>query len=169
MRTKLTTEQRFWVKVDKNGPLWSEHSCWVWLACKQWQGYGFFTVAGKNVMAHRYAYELLVGGIPNGLQLDHLCRNPSCVNPTHLEPVTCRTNVVVRGTGITAQNQIKTTCPQAHPYDLFNTWVDKRGKRYCRTCSADRERDKYRSSHPQARQYNTRKGAVSRIKNRDAS
>lgn len=79
-----TTAERFWAKVDKSGP----SGCWFWTASKTQSGYGMFH--GKG--AHRYAYELLVGPVPTGFQLDHLCRVKHCVNPDHLEPVTPRKN-----------------------------------------------------------------------------
>jgi hypothetical protein len=78
---------RFWEKVDKSG------ECWLWQAGKC-AGYGRFFVPGSRpVPAHRWAYEALVGPIPDGLVIDHLCRNPACVNPAHMEPVTIVENV----------------------------------------------------------------------------
>lgn len=74
-------EQRFWAKVKKTD------LCWIWQGATS-AGYGHFSVKNKRGLAHRFAYELLVGPIPDGLQLDHLCRNRLCVNPDHLEPVT---------------------------------------------------------------------------------
>lgn len=83
-------EVRFWRLVDKTD------SCWLWLGAQNGKGYGRFTLSGRNGWkrsAHRYAYELLVGPIAAGLDLDHLCRNRLCVNPEHLEPVTRRENL----------------------------------------------------------------------------
>lgn len=80
---KRTAEERFWPKVDRRG----DSECWPWLAYLNRNGYGQF-VGGGEVLAHRFAYVLLVGPIPTGLTLDHLCFNPGCVNPAHLEPVT---------------------------------------------------------------------------------
>ena len=82
-------EERFWAKVDKTG----QGGCWLWTASKGFDGYGhFFTETDRATRrprpAHRVAYKFLVGPIPAGLQLDHLCRNRGCVNPEHLEPVT---------------------------------------------------------------------------------
>lgn len=81
--------------VDKSG------ECWVWTAApnnrSDGTGYGRFTVSHKpnrRMLAHRYAYEELVGPIPEGLELDHLCRNTACVRPDHLEPVTMSENRV---------------------------------------------------------------------------
>lgn len=84
-------EKRFWQKVDKNGP----GGCWLWTASHNGLGYGKIAVTtGVFIYAHRYAYETLVGPIPDDRpHLDHLCRVPSCVNPEHLEPVTCGENL----------------------------------------------------------------------------
>lgn len=84
-----TAEERFWAKVDKDGP----NGCWLYLGALQGKGYGLISVVAKDVKAHRFAYESVVGPIPDGLSLDHLCRNPQCVNPAHLEPVTHLENV----------------------------------------------------------------------------
>lgn len=80
---------RFWEKVDRRG----EDDCWLWTGALQ-KGYGHMLgVRGKSLRAHRVAYELLVGRIPDGCELDHLCRNPKCVNPAHLEPVSHAENI----------------------------------------------------------------------------
>ena len=85
-----SAEERFWQKVDKTP------GCWLWTACVTGLGYGQFRVThgAPTVYAHRWAYEAMVGPIPDELVLDHLCRTPSCVNPSHLEPVTQRINVL---------------------------------------------------------------------------
>lgn len=85
-------EQRFWEKVDKLGP----NGCWIWTACKLGGGHGgpygsFGADNKKTVLAHRYSYQLEYGAIPNGLELDHLCRNTLCVRPDHLEAVKHKT------------------------------------------------------------------------------
>lgn len=92
-----TVEQRFWAKVDKAGPVPpyapSLGPCWLWLGASQELGYGLFFPERRSPLgAHRFAYQALVGPIPEGLVLDHLCRVPACVNPTHLEPVTVAEN-----------------------------------------------------------------------------
>lgn len=91
LRPYLTDDSaRFWAKVDKRGP----DDCWLWLANKTApNGHGRFSTGGSMVMAHRFAYELLVGPIPDGLVIDHLCRVRLCVNPKHLEPVTAVENI----------------------------------------------------------------------------
>lgn len=81
-----------------------------------------------NQYAHRVAYAHLVGPIPDGMQLDHLCRNRTCVNPDHLEPVSAQENV-------RRARALVTACPQGHPYDATNTRMYQ-GRRYCRACRA---------------------------------
>ena len=87
---------------------------------------------------HRVAYEAAVGPIPEGLQLDHLCRNTLCTNPAHLEPVTCRENLL-RGNTLQAANAAKTHCPYGHPYAGENLRVRRLKSgglgRSCRECA----------------------------------
>jgi len=97
-------------------------------------GYGrVYLSRRKYLMAHRVVYESLVGPIPEGMHIDHLCRNPRCVNPQHLAVVT-RTENVMRGDSPPAQNARKTHCKHGHLFDLFNTYIDKRGRRACNVC-----------------------------------
>lgn len=116
--------------------------CSEWSGPKTGGGYGiFFTYdSGKqrNVGAHRYAYELHVGPIPDGLVIDHLCGTRACTVPEHLEAVTQRENVH-RSEGRTAVNARKTHCPQGHPYDEANTYT-YRGMRSCRACGVEKRR-----------------------------
>lgn len=130
----MTTEQRFWSKVDRSG---GADSCWVWLASIWNSGYGqFFPGGGKNVSAHRYSYELAFGPIPDGLVLDHLCGNKRCVNPFHLEAVTHRENTL-RFDGVASKHAEKTHCPKGHPYSGDNLY-EWRGSRFCRECRRER-------------------------------
>lgn len=85
-KPRPTLEERFWAKVEKTD------GCWLWQGYKTVMGYGRINVDGHAVGAHRVAYEMLVGPIPVALTLDHLCRNPGCVRPDHLEPVTLAEN-----------------------------------------------------------------------------
>ena len=87
-----TAESRFWAKVDQGG----DGGCWLWLAALSEHGYGRLGRGGKRggvVLAHRFAYELLVGPIPEGMSIDHRCHNPTCVNPEHLRPATHKQNL----------------------------------------------------------------------------
>lgn len=146
---RKTVEQRFWEKVDRQG----NGDCWPWLGCLGTGGYAMFWNGERNMHAHRFAYELLVGPIPEGLVLDHLCRVRHCVNPAHLEPVTHAENIR-RGEGWAGQHARKTHCPQGHPYDEENTIYRVRKSRWgrstareCRICrrrrkQEDRQREK---------------------------
>jgi len=133
----MTLEERFWAKVDKS---LDGIGCWVWTGAPTSGrncGYGRFSIGGRAdnrmVSAHRFAYELLVGIIPDGLTIDHLCRNRLCVNPAHLEAVDNRTNIL-RGTGSAAQRAKVTHCVRGHLFDMFNTYIDPEGHRVCRHC-----------------------------------
>lgn len=121
-------EEKFWPKVSVTP------SCWNWTACKHRDGHGKIGHNGKTLYAHRVSYELLIGPIPEGLILDHLCRNPACVNPDHLEPVTVKINNN-RGISPMALQLLITHCPEGHEYNDDNTY-HWRGHRRCRICNA---------------------------------
>jgi hypothetical protein len=133
-----TTEERFWLKVDRRGP----DECWPWLGAgaKVRFGYGLFKWAGRVQPAHRASYEINVGPIPTGLYLDHLCRNPNCVNPAHLEPVTNEENLRRGRPNPAAINALKTHCIRGHEFTAENTYVTRRGTRTCRECRRTRRR-----------------------------
>lgn len=124
-------DQRFWSKVRI-----IPDCCWEWQAGLRKDylgngGYGMFNAGkGRTTHAHRLAYEELIGPIPEGLVIDHLCRNKACVNPAHMEPVTNRENIL-RGNGRAAKLARRTHCETCgRPYD----WADNRGKRGCSEC-----------------------------------
>jgi hypothetical protein len=135
--------ERFWPKVDKNGPIPEVRPdlgpCWVWRGGR-YQGYGtFHPTASTIIRAYRWAYTTLVGPVPPGLELDHLCRNRACVNPTHLEVVPHRINVL-RGTAPMALNARKTHCTNGHEFTPENTWTSKDDCRRCRICHSETRR-----------------------------
>ena len=107
--------------------------CWEWLGYRDRKGYGVFSINDRPTRVARASYEAFVRPIPDGLTIDHLCRNPPCVNPDHLEPVSRGENVL-RGDTLTAKNKNATECPKGHAYDDKNTYTDSRGKRSCKTC-----------------------------------
>lgn len=124
MAKSIPLDVRFWRLVDRS----NEGGCWIWTG-KSTRGYGFIRVGQSSSPAHRVAYRLLVGPIPDGHQLDHLCRNKGCVNPAHLEPVTAQENV-------RREREARGHCPKGHPYDAEHTSVWG-GRRYCRVCRND--------------------------------
>jgi len=134
-----TPEARFWEKV-RVADVADPNACWLWTACLDRNGYGQFSVDGRMVSAHVFAYKTFVGPIPEGLQIDHVrsngCRHRHCVNyVNHLEPVTSAENTRRGESG--AYLAAKTHCPHGHAYSPENTGV-YRGMRYCRTCKRAR-------------------------------
>lgn len=124
---------RLWRSVEK-----VPAGCWIWNGPRQTTGHGTAFIGGRTRGAHRVVYELLKGAIPAGLELDHLCRNPPCVSPDHLEPVTHRENLL-RGNTIVARNAAKTHCPSGHEYSGENLRFTRR-QRVCVTCHRDADR-----------------------------
>lgn len=126
-------ETRFWSTVRKTT------SCWTWSGRTNGDGYGLIDVRGNGIRSHRLAYELARGPIPDGLEIDHLCRNRACVNPDHLEPVDGRTNTH-RGFSFAAINARKTHCVNGHEFTPDNTYTRaNRVGRDCRACMAIRQ------------------------------
>jgi hypothetical protein len=123
---------RLWNRVQKDAD-----GCWRWTGAHIGDGYGNLWVAGKSRLAHRVAYELLVGPIPAGLEIDHLCRVRDCVNPEHLEVVTGKENAL-RGISFAAENAVKEECVNGHPFDDVNTYRRPNGNRDCRVCGRER-------------------------------
>lgn len=114
--------------------------CWEWQGAINNRGYGSVTNGkGGSMLAHRKAYELAVGSIPTGLEIDHLCRNTRCVNPCHLEPVT-------RAENARRRSEAQTHCHRGHPLSGENLRLHKRESGYareCRTCGIDTTRAHY--------------------------
>lgn len=130
---------RFWEKVKK------QESCWEWLGYKTPLGYGYFYLEGRLIPAHRFSYIEENGEPTPGHDIDHLCRNPSCVNPAHLEAVTHRENVMRGMAPIVGRNNHwskRTHCINGHLFDAANTKIDRDGHRVCKACR--RLRDKKR-------------------------
>ena len=137
--------ERFWRNVEKSGPTPEGRpglgACWVWTAGRISTGYGCFSITKwTKALAHRWAYESEVGPIPDGLVIDHLCRNRLCVRPSHLEPVTGEENLR-RGAGYGLRNGMRSECRNGHEYTEENTYVDPtRGTVRCRECGRIRDR-----------------------------
>jgi HNH endonuclease len=153
----MTLPARFWAKVNKSGPVPAHRPrlgpCWVWMGArtsKGPKGYGLWnrgTPSRVPYLVHRSTYEDTAGPIPEGLDLDHLCRTRLCCNPSHVEPVTRRTNIV-RGLDFRI---LSAHCRNGHLYDDSNTAYEKtripgrQGRRRCKACAAaaqERHRDR---------------------------
>lgn len=129
--TKPTALERFWSKVEKTD------TCWNWTGASIRGGYGMLLWRERRRLAHRISYEIAHGDpVPDGLTVDHLCRNPRCVNPDHLEVVTNRENVL-RGAGPTAINARKTHCVNGHALEGDNLLQRSDGGRRCRECQRE--------------------------------
>jgi len=125
-----SVEEQLWAKVRITP------GCWLWTSAVDGKGYGTLTIKGKQPKAHRLVYERYKGAIPDGLQLDHLCRVRNCVNPDHLEVVTNQENQL---RGLAGQRNreravLITHCPRGHEYTLENTYITMKGWRTCRAC-----------------------------------
>lgn len=122
---------RFWEKISV-----SADGCWNWTASLDDCGYGKYAIGGGR---WRRAHRISFGDVPEGLELDHLCRNRACCNPSHLEAVTHRTNMS-RADWSNNFNRKKTHCKGGHEFSATNTYIDKHGFRHCRKCRALRAR-----------------------------
>lgn len=136
-RPSISVAVRFWSKVQISP------GCWEWRGAKNQKGYGQINISRHMVKVHRWAYEQANGPIPAGMQLDHLCRNPSCVNPSHVEPVTNQENAlrgwVARG--------LPTHCGKGHAFTPDNIYITRQGKgRACRSCQIQRSTERYRKN-----------------------
>jgi hypothetical protein len=125
-------QKRFWTRVDRSG---GAEACWPWTGHLSPRGYGVVRYNGKMPRAHRLAYHFRVGPLPDVrvLQLDHRCRVRHCCNPSHLELVTARENLL-RGATLAAANAAKTHCMHGHLLSEENVYREANGARRCRTC-----------------------------------
>lgn len=116
-----------------------DSGCWTLTGSTSSTGYHSIGVNGTTHNAHRWLYEVVVGPVPEGLQLDHLCRNRACVNPDHLEPVSQSENLL-RGDGFSGVNARKSVCVNGHDLVGHNVMIRKDGWRNCRECHNARRR-----------------------------
>lgn len=140
----MTERRPIWERVFEKLTEDPATGCWVWTARTRRgfrlgsPGYGAISNPGKgngSSSAHIVVYEYMVGEVPRGLVLDHLCRNTLCCNPYHLDPVTQRVNIL-RGEGVAAKYAAQTHCKRGHPFEGWNLIVRSNGNRDCRTCAA---------------------------------
>jgi hypothetical protein len=141
----VTREQGFWSHVVRD----PETDCWEWTAGHAGNGYGMFRIWGRNIGAHRVAYILVTGPVPDGLELDHLCRNRGCVNPAHLEAVTHAENSARSPVTAQAVNRRKTHCKRGHEFTPENTLILSGKYRSCRAC-AKRRSEEWGRTHSRA-------------------
>lgn len=138
-RPSIPIDVRLWPKINKEGPIPAFRPdlgpCWIWTGARhRHSGYGYFGVAKGDIrVAHRVVYEILVGPIPDGLDLDHLCRVTSCCNPSHLEPVTGAENV-------RRAYAAKGECRRGHPFSDA-THHEYKGWRVCKACVQENNRN----------------------------
>jgi hypothetical protein len=114
--------------------------CWLWNGYCDDDGYGrYSTGVDGDVLAHRIAYRIFIGPIPDGLEIDHTCRVRRCANPLHLEAIEHGENVRRGISGLVngARQRAKTACPKGHSYSGANLYICPRGKRECRTCKRE--------------------------------
>lgn len=142
--TTVPLAERFWVKVDKKGPVpnipnWTLGPCWLWLADTGADGYARISNKGGTTLAYRISWEWVNGEIHIDKEIDHLCRVRRCVNPSHLEAVTHQINTL-RGDTIPAKHARVDACPRGHLYTPENTYTTQ--GRQCRTCALERSKQR---------------------------
>lgn len=142
IRSARTLSARTWAKVDKNGPTpdYAPHlgPCWIWTGSRNQHGYGKTSLNGKLLPAHRFTWEDTNGPIPDGLVIDHLCRVPPCVNPSHLEPVSTKENLR-RGMSPSAVMGRTNICRRGHCLTDATISIEG-GFRRCKECRAESAR-----------------------------
>lgn len=129
---------RFLAKIDKTS---NENGCWVWTGALA-HGYGRFRFDNRTVQATRFSWFIHKKVQPT-YELDHLCENPPCVNPDHLQDVTHKENILRASTAPTTINKAKVSCLNGHVFDTANTYITKSGKRHCRACERARDQKRY--------------------------
>jgi len=142
----MIADERAWLR----GRIIEQGECWRWQGCTTPDGYGRCVFRGRDFMAHRAAHVIHKGEIPEGFEVDHLCRVRDCVNPDHLEAVTPRENWR-RACSPSRLNSLKMQCPQGHPYADENLYVDPAGRRQCRECVRRRSREYQARKRAEAR------------------
>jgi len=144
---RTSVEERFWPKVNKNGPVWNGSHCWFWTGLILSTGYGQISMGSrsdgtyKQVSTHRLAYELLLGPIPATLTIHHLCLNRPCVHPAHMVLITRAENTLRAGSlpkariASAVKHRAMTHCKRGHPFDDSNTYRPPHSnRRVCRIC-----------------------------------
>lgn len=126
-------------RLDRSAP----GECWLWMGATAGSGYGHLGWCGEWFLTHRIAYQAVVGDIPDGCEIDHLCRVPLCCNPEHLEAVSHAVNVR-RGVSPWADKRRQTHCKNGHEFTSSNTIVRRNGTRECRTCKRTHARESAR-------------------------
>lgn len=144
MSVRRSLSERFWAKVEVRGG----DDCWPWIGVVKKSGYAQIKVGRQMKSAHRVAWEITNGPIPEGMVLDHICHggncpggrvcpHRSCCNPGHLRPTSSSDNTLRSPQTLPARHAARTHCPQGHPYDDLNTRLYQ-GRRYCRECLRQR-------------------------------
>lgn len=140
MRTSIP----FWSRVEITSTCWN----WTGPTRSKTSPYGSIRLNGKNKLAHRHAYEMLIGPIDSNLTVDHLCKNTKCVNPAHMELVSLsenarRSGAILKASAKAAENQLaRNFCINGHEFTKENTYLTSR-QRHCKQCRQDAQRKAY--------------------------